>query len=92
MNYSMENKGDIVEIEGEKVSLHDLIDIYKKSKKLKKSLNKSSLSYYYRNSDDILRRMKKTYGEKRYNCTCGASVINKVQHLRSKKHVKFINS
>ena len=79
-----------IDIDGDFIPLYDLIFIYKKSKKLKKSLNKSSLKYYHKNSDNILRRMKINRVHK-HNCTCGAIVYNKSQHLKSKKHFKYSN-
>jgi len=81
-----------IKIEGEHIPLSDLIATYKKNQKIKKCLNKSALKYYYKNSDHILKRMKNNYGEKKYNCECGATVINKFQHLQSKKHNRFMEN
>ena len=90
MNYSKINYDDKITIEGEDITINDLIKNYKKSNKLKKNLNKSALSYYHRNSDKILKRMRSTYGENRHVCVCGANVINKIQHSKSKKHQNFL--
>jgi len=55
----------------------------------KESLSEKKKEYYHANKDKILEQMKE-----KYTCECGVELCksNKSNHVKSKKHINFINN
>ena len=86
-----------INVDGASISIDDLIKSYRKSKKLKSAINKNALSYYHRNRESVLKKMKmnKKYSadEKpriKHECACGASVLMLDQHLKTLRHLSYM--
>lgn len=87
-----------ITIDGCVLTIDDLIKSYKKSQKLKSKINESALSYYHRNRETVLKKLKTNYDKEKgtprakSKCPCGSNVLIMKQHLTSLKHKSFIES
>lgn len=92
MTYVMEqNNMKNYFIDGENVPLETLINHYKKYNNLKNNINTNALNYYHRHREEVLKKKHDRLEKNKYKCECGAIVKCKKSHMKTAKHLKFIN-
>ena len=77
-------------INGEDVPLQTLILYYKKYNDVRNNLNANALNYYKTHRDKVLMKKRERLERNKYKCECGAVVKSKIAHLKTVKHLKYI--
>ena len=84
---------ETVNIDGENISLLEVIRGYKSFLKNKKITGESSLRYYHKNRvRELKKRNDRNKTRDKVECVCGSCVKNMIIHKKSARHQNFILS